>query len=32
VVARFNDFRNDATAGEFTATIDWATAPPAAEP
>jgi hypothetical protein len=23
VVARFNDFRNDATAGEFTATIDW---------
>jgi hypothetical protein len=23
VVARFNDFRGDATAGEFTATIDW---------
>ena len=23
VVARFNDFRTDATAGEFTATIDW---------
>jgi hypothetical protein len=23
VVARFNDFRSDATAGEFTATIDW---------